>query len=42
MMPASENSMSADSDGMGGKRPDGSSMFRVFGDSDDDDEMEIY
>jgi len=42
MMPSKPDKMSNRSETMAGERPEGSSMFRVFGDSDDDDEMEIY
>lgn len=42
MMPSSKNSMSADGETMAGDRPDEASMFSLFGDSDDDGEMEIY
>jgi hypothetical protein len=42
MFPGSENKMSKRDDSMAGDRPDGASMFSIYGDSDDDDQMEIY
>jgi len=42
MFPSSEGSMSTDDDSMAGERPDGMGQFALFGDSDDDGDMEIY
>jgi len=42
MMPSADNEMSDRDETMAGDRPEGASMFSVFGDSDKDGEMEIY
>jgi hypothetical protein len=43
MFPKKQNAMStSSSDSMAGSRPSGSGMFNIYGDSDDDGDMEIY